>query len=285
MHSRVTGTLLKILEGIRYGLRQRFIGNIMATALITGASRGIGAAFAQALAEQQYDLILSARSQSELQAVGDALSARYGIAVRYLVQDLSQPGASQAIFNQVQAWGISVDLLINNAGFGDYGEFISRDLAKFQVMLQVNITALVELTYLFLQQMQAQGRGQILNISSIAGFLPMPYLGVYAATKAFVLHFSEALWAENRERGISVMAVCPGPTATKFFDAAEMTAMPGMSQGDSAETVVKDALMALKQGRSHVVTGNPQNRILVSTPRLMPRQWLVKLLSARFRPA
>ncbi len=256
----------------------------MATALITGASRGIGAIFAQALAQQKYDLILVARNLEQLQALGSSLTEQQGIEVRYLSQDLSQPGAAPTIFEQVQAWGMTVDVLINNAGFGDYGEFASRDLGKFTTMIQVNVTALVELTHLFLVGMQARGRGAILNVSSIAGFLPMPYLSVYAATKAFVLHFSEALWAENYARGVTVMAVCPGPTETQFFDVAEMTAAPGMSGGDSPETVVKDALKALAARRSHVVTGNSQNRILVSTPRFMPRQWLVQAIASRFQP-
>ncbi len=256
----------------------------MATALITGASRGIGAAFAQALAQQNYDLILSARSLAPLEIQANALSSQYGITVKPLVQDLSQANAAQEMFNQVQAWGTPVEMLINNAGFGDYGEFASRDLGKFQAMLQVNVTSLVELTHLFLPAMKSRQSGAILNISSIAGFLPMPYLSVYAASKAFVLHFSEALWAETRSQGVTVMAVCPGPTKTDFFNVAEMTSLPGMEQGDSPDTVVQDALKALAQRRSHVVTGNPQNRILVSTPRILPRQWLVELLGTRFRP-
>ncbi|MDS3861165.1 SDR family oxidoreductase [Thermosynechococcaceae cyanobacterium BACA0444] len=256
----------------------------MPVALITGASRGIGAAFAQALAAKQYDLILSARNQAQLQAVGDPLQQQYGITVKYIVQDLSQSEAAQGIFQQVQAWGMTVDLLINNAGFGDYGEFASRDLGKFTAMIQVNITALVELTHLFLGEMQQRQQGEVLNVSSIAGFLPMPYISVYAATKAFVLHFSEALWAENYGRGITVMAVCPGPTRTEFFDVAEMTQAPGMSKGDAPEGVVKEALMALAARRSHLVSGQLQNRVVVSLPRFLPRDVLVKTLEPRFRP-
>lgn len=256
----------------------------MPIALITGASRGIGAAFAQALAIQKYDLILVARNEAQLQALGQSLEQQYGITAKYIVKDLSQVGAAQEIFHLVQAWEMTVDLLINNAGFGDYGEFIGRDLSKFNAMIQVNITALVELTHLFLSGMQQRHRGEIINVSSIAGFLPLPYISVYAATKAFVLHFSEALWAENYKRGVTVMAVCPGPTQTEFLDVAEMNNAPGMAKGDQPDIVVKEALQALAARRSHVVTGQAGNRFVVSTPRFLPRQTLVKVLESRFRP-
>jgi uncharacterized protein len=258
----------------------------MKTALITGASSGIGAAFAIELASQQTDLILVARSQEKLQQLAQQIQTKFGIKTEIIVQDLTQLGASQSLYETVSQKGLSVDLLINNAGFGDYGEFAKRELQKQVKMIQLNITALVELTYLFLPQMKQRGSGGIINVSSIAGFQPLPYMSVYAATKAFVLNFSEALWAENKETGVRILALCPGATKSDFFKNAEFPSSFASKNGAgyaTAEEVVKDALNALEQDRSTLVTGGLANQLIVNIPRFLPRDLLVKTVEKQFK--
>lgn len=260
----------------------------MSTALITGASSGIGAVFAQALAKRQTNLVLVARSQDKLNQLAQQLQEQYPIQVEVLVQDLTAPGAVKSVFEAVTQKNITIDLLINNAGFGTYGSFSESSLPKQLEMIQLNIMALVDLTYQFLPQMQQRGSGAIINLSSIAGFQPLPYMSVYAATKAFVLSFSEALWAENQEKGVQVIAVCPGPTKTNFFDIAGFEELATGSRENqrsaTPESVVRDALKALEGQSSTVVTGGLPNQIIVNLPRFLPRDTLIKLVEQQFRP-
>ena len=258
----------------------------MQTALITGASSGIGAAFAEELAKQQTNLVLVARSEDKLNQLADRLRQIAPIQVEVLVADLTQTGANQAIFDQVSQKGLTIDLLINNAGFGDYGAFSDRPLAKQLEMIQLNILALVELTYLFLPGMKRQGSGSIINVGSIAGFQPLPYMSVYAATKAFVLSFTEALWAENRQFGIRVQALCPGPTSTNFPNVAEFpNAMnfSGPQKLATPEEVVRQSLEALAKNESTVVTGGLGNQLIVNIPRFLPRETLVSAIEKQFK--
>lgn len=258
----------------------------MQTALITGASSGIGAAFADELAKQQTNLVLVARSEDKLNQLADRLRQIAPIQVEVLVADLTQTGANQAIFDQVSQKGLTIDLLINNAGFGDYGAFSDRPLAKQLEMIQLNILALVELTYLFLPGMKRQGSGSIINVGSIAGFQPLPYMSVYAATKAFVLSFTEALWAENRQFGIRVQALCPGPTSTNFPNVAEFpNAMnfSGPQKLATPEEVVRQSLEALAKNESTVVTGGLGNQLIVNIPRFLPRDTLVSAIEKQFK--
>ncbi|MBW3584849.1 MAG: SDR family NAD(P)-dependent oxidoreductase, partial [Cyanobacteria bacterium 0813] len=192
----------------------------MPTALITGASGGIGAAFAAELAKRQHNLILVARSEDKLQQLAAQLQQEFNILVEIIVQDLTAPGATTAVFDTVVKKGWTVDLLVNNVGFGDYSAFADRPLAKQLTMVQLNIVALVELSHLFLQGMRQRKSGSIINVASIAAFQPMPYWSMYAATKAFVLSFSEAVWAENKDLGIGGLCVCRGPTDSDFFAVA-----------------------------------------------------------------
>ncbi|MDJ0525147.1 MAG: SDR family NAD(P)-dependent oxidoreductase, partial [Microcystis sp. M53600_WE12] len=168
----------------------------MKTALITGASTGIGVVFARQLAQRQMELILVARSRDKLEQLAAELGEQYGVKVTVIVQDLTVAGAGKLVYDTVNQKGINVDLLVNNAGFGDYGAFSERDLARQLEMIQLNNLVLVELSHYFLRPMLAGTGGAIINVASIAGFQPLPYLSVYAATKAFVLSFSESLWAE-----------------------------------------------------------------------------------------
>lgn len=259
----------------------------MGAALITGASSGIGAAFAKALAQRSMDLLLVARNENRLQQLAANLRADYGVQVAVVVQDLTQPEGATAVYKAFTALGWTLEVLINNAGFGDYGTFGDRPRQKQLDMIQLNVTALVDLTHQCLPLMQAQGSGRIVNVASIAGFQSMPYLSVYAATKAFVLSFSEALWAENQTTGVQIMVVCPGPTETRFFEAAEFpsTLARGGQAIVSAERVVQEALDAFQTRKMTVITGGLGNRIMVNAGRFLPRQTLVKGIAKLFRPS
>ena len=197
----------------------------MKTALITGASTGIGVVFARQLAQRQMELILVARSRDKLEQLAAELEEQYGVKVTVIVQDLTVAGAGKLVYDTVNQKGINVDLLVNNAGFGDYGAFSEQDLARQLEMIQLNNLVLVELSHYFLRPMLAGAVGAIINVASIAGFQPLPYLSVYAATKAFVLSFSESLWAENKDKGVEILALCPGPTESNFFEVARF---PGL---------------------------------------------------------
>ncbi|MCU0518893.1 MAG: SDR family oxidoreductase [Oscillatoria sp. Prado101] len=257
----------------------------MQTALITGASSGIGEAFAGELAKRQTNLILVARSEAKLQQLAQQLREEFKIQVEVLVEDLSLPGAAKAVFDAVTKKGLTVHLLINNAGFGDWGAFADRQLHRQVEMIQLNIVALVELTHLFLPQMQQRRSGAILNVASTAGFQPLPYLSVYAASKAFVLSFSEALWAENRSCGVRILAVCPGVTDTNFAKNAEFPqsgAGASLKGYASSEQVVLEALQALEKDQPTVVTGGLGNQIIVNLPRFLPRDTLVSAVEKQF---
>ncbi|XHL97719.1 MAG: SDR family oxidoreductase [Microcoleus anatoxicus] len=257
----------------------------MPTALITGASSGIGAAFATELAQDQHNLILVARSADKLHQLAATLQEKFNIRAEVIVQDLTEPGAGTKVFEAVNQTDLTVDLLVNNAGFGDYGVFADRPLDKQLTMVQLNILALVELSHLFLQPMRQKKSGSIINVASIAAFQPMPYLSIYAATKAFVLSFTESLWAENKDLGIRVLCLCPGPTESDFFAVAEFPKSLASSSGQklvSAQEVVRDALKALDKNESNVVTGGIPNQIIVNMPRLMPRELLVKSVAKLF---
>jgi len=257
----------------------------MKTALITGASTGIGVVFARQLAQRQMELILVARSRDKLEQLAAELEEQYGVKVTVIVQDLTVAGAGKLVYNTVNQKGINVDLLVNNAGFGDYGAFSERDLARQLEMIQLNNLVLVELSHYFLRPMLAGAGGAIINVASIAGFQPLPYLSVYAATKAFVLSFSESLWAENKDKGVEILALCPGPTESNFFEVARFPSafMGKNGRLDSAEVVVQEALTALANKRPNVVAGKLTNKIIVNLPRFLPRSWIVSLIEKQFK--
>jgi uncharacterized protein len=258
----------------------------MTTTLITGASAGIGKAFAIELAKSGMDVILVARSEAKLQQLAAQLRSQYNVQAEVIVQDLIAPDAATAVYNTVQTLGGSIDLLINNAGFGDYGLFCDRPRQKQLDMIQLNISALVDLTHQFLSDMVKRQSGNIINVASMAAFQPLPYLSVYAATKAFVLSFSEALWEENRKHNICVLAVCPGPTETQFFEAAEFPSVfSGAPQSvTSAEIVVEEAMKALAAKQSNVVTGGIGNWLISNVSRFWPRQALVSGVAKVMKP-
>lgn len=189
----------------------------MSTALITGASGGIGKAFAEELAARNTHLVLVARSEEKLNQLAKYLQEKHNIQVDIIVADLTKDGSTDIVFNTVTERGLTVDMLINNAGFGDYGDFAKRDRERHLKILQLNVLALVDLTHRFLQGMRQRGSGSIINVSSLSAFQPIPYVSVYSASKAFILNFSQALWAENKSYGVRVLVVCPGPVETNFL--------------------------------------------------------------------
>ncbi len=253
----------------------KFLVKYMTTALITGASAGIGAAFARELAARRTNLVLVARSQAKLEQLATQLQAQYQVQVEIIPQDLTAPQAALTVFNTINSKGVTIDLLINNAGFGEYGDFIELDRETQLNMIQLNILTLVDLTHLFLSQMRQRGSGNIINMSSVAAFQSMPYFSVYAATKSFILSFSEALWAENRKYGVRVIAVCPGPTDTNFFKDAEFPPiLVNIAEKNytSTKAVVCEALAALEKEHPVIVPGDLRNQFLANIPRFLPRE-------------
>ncbi len=259
------------------------------TALVTGASLGIGLELARELARDGHDLVLLARSREALLSLARELEAAHGVAARVLVADLARPEACAEIVRQLSEQGVAIDVLVNNAGFGSYGPFAQSDLARELEMIQVNVTALVQLTRLLLPGMLERRRGFILNVASTAAFQPGPLMAVYYATKAFVLSFSDALRNELRGSGVRVTALCPGPTATGFQAAAGMqqsrlVSVPTMLQ--DAASVARAGYAGLRADRGIVVPGfaNAAGSVLV---RLLPRAWaaaFVRRIQDRRRP-
>ena len=244
------------------------------TALITGASGGIGEQFARALAARGADLVLVARSEDKLVALAGELSSRYGIRAEVIPADLSVPGAVDKVVAEADGRGLRVDVLVNNAGFGTFGYLAKADPARIRDEVQLNVGALTDFTTIYLQRMAEVGRGAILNIASNAAFQPVPRMAVYAATKAYVLSLSEALWSEGRRAGVRVLAVCPGATDTEFFDVAGDGS--AMKQRRSTEQVVDTALRALEAGKPSVVDGL-LNRIGAYGARFAPRRLVLAI--------
>ncbi|BAH49014.1 SDR family NAD(P)-dependent oxidoreductase [Rhodococcus opacus] len=213
------------------------------TVLVTGASAGLGAEFARRLADRGADLVLVARRGEKLEQLAAELRAAHHVTVTVLPFDLATPGAGARLRAELAARDIRIDSLINNAGFGTHGDFASADLERLTAEIQLNVTTLVDLSHTFLPDL-IRGRGALVNVASTAAFQPTPGMAVYGATKAFVLNFTEALWAEARGTGLTVLAVCPGPTRTEFFDVVgSEDAAVGRMQ--TADQVVATALRAL----------------------------------------
>lgn len=252
-------------------------------ALVTGASSGIGAAFARLLAARGMHLILTARREDRLQELASELHTRHGTRCEIISGDLVDPAEAKRLFNEVQQKGLVVELLVNNAGFGFVGEVTATDPERMKQLVQLNITSLTELTYLFVGPMLARGHGAIINLASIAAFQPVAYMPMYAASKAFVLHFSEALWAECRDRGVTITALCPGTTETEFFEVAGVSGWLGKHRFHTAEYVVRKAIRAMERGRQYSIPGW-QNFLLSLGVRLARRKMVVLQSMRYFRP-
>jgi short-subunit dehydrogenase len=252
------------------------------TVLVTGASGGIGAAFTRELAQRGSDLVIVARSADKLNALAADLRAQHGRRVEVIADDLSQPDAGVRIKQKIDALGLSIDLLINNAGFGTMGKFVTIDAAREQEEIRLNISALVDLTHAFLPAMLAARHGGVVNVASAAAFQPLPHFAVYAATKAFVLSFTEALRIECRGTGVQIMSVCPGPVETGFFDAiGNDKARKSVPKGTmvTPELIVESSLRGL-QSRSALVTPGAVNTISSAMARMLPGRWVGSLVAA-----
>lgn len=247
------------------------------TALVTGASSGIGLELAKLFARDGYNLVLVARSREKLAQLGKDLKEQNGVSAYIIAKDLSVPSAPDEIHDELQKHSITIDVLVNCAGLGMQGSFSEIDLATELNMLQVNIVALTKMTKLFLNDMIARRNGGVLNVASTAAFQPGPLMAVYYATKAYVLSFSEALAEELRDSGVKVTALCPGPTRTDFQSKARAEELRLLKNGVmDAETVAKAGFKGLKRKKTVVIPGF-RNRVLAFGVRLVPRDWVTKV--------
>jgi short-subunit dehydrogenase len=227
----------------------------MTTALITGASGGIGEAFARRLAARGYDLFLVARSADKLAALAEELIEKHRIMAYHFAIDLGGKDSDLAVFETAADRGLEISMLINNAGFGSMGDFAELPIDRELAMIDLNIRALVGLTHRFLPAMRGRRAGTIVNVSSAAGFQPIPFMATYAATKTFVTAFSEAIAEENRPFGIQVLALCPGSTKTNFFEASNIDRMVQAKGQQTVDEVVNTAMAAIENGRTKIVSG------------------------------
>jgi short-subunit dehydrogenase len=251
------------------------------TALITGASSGIGEAIAQLLAARGMNLLLVARSEDKMAALAQALSGQYGIRAEFVPINLCREDAAQAVYRRTQALGMRVDLLVNNAGMGTYGSFETLAPSQEHEEIQLNVAALVDLTHTFVPEMVEKQAGGVINVASLAAFQPLPYQTVYGATKAFILSFSLALWAEYRKTGVRIVALCPGATATNFF--AEMGDVPLMNKRRSSRAAAMTGLRALERGRPYVVDGR-RNAFTAQITHRTPLALTARVLEKAMRP-
>ncbi len=247
--------------------------------VITGASSGIGYELAKLFARDGWPLLLAARSGDKLTALAKELTAAHHVPVAVCVVDLAAPGGAAQLYEAAQQQGRPVGVLVNNAGLGDYGPFVQSDPAKVLQILQVNIVALTQLTRLFLPDLIRRNEGRIMNVASTAAFQPGPLMAVYYASKAYVLHFSEALDAELRKSKVRVSAFCPGPTATDFEARAGLGASRLFTGRNvmTARAAAEAGYRGLMRGRRIVVPGFV-NRLLVFSVRFFPRRWITRVV-------
>jgi len=242
------------------------------SALITGASYGIGLEFSRIFASEGYNLVLVARSADRLRQLASELEKNHGTRSLILATDLTEPGASAYVQEQTTRAGIEVDVLVNNAGFGQYGKFAENDLEECLRQIQLNVTTLTHLTRLYLPAMFERKSGRILNVASTAAFQPGPLMAVYFATKAYVLHFSEALANELSGTGVTVTCLCPGATATEFHNRANATGQRLLKFGSmDARTVAEDGYRAMMAGKTVAISGF-KNWLLAQSIRISPRR-------------
>jgi len=253
-------------------------------ALITGASSGIGECFARALAARRRSLVLVARSEDRLQALAAELRERHGVLAEPIAADLALPGAATGLVARLEERRLVVNLLINNAGFGALGEFARLPLERQSRMLAVNVQALMELTHLLVRPMMERRQGGVINLGSTASFQPVPYITTYAATKAFVSSFSQALAAELRPYGIAVVTLCPGGTRTNFLEVAGYTRPKLLGKLQVPEEVVEVGLEALGRGGGLIVP-RWTNKLGVFIQRFLPRSLVIRMSGDIFKPS
>jgi short-subunit dehydrogenase len=253
----------------------------MPTSLVTGASSGIGEAFARALAARGSNLVLVARSAARLEALGAELSATHGVRAEVVVADLADPGTPDSVVAELRARSIEIDTLINNAGFGTHGEFAALDVQRERDEVIVNVYAPVALTRALLPTMVARKRGAVVFVASTAAFQPVPYMATYGATKAFLLSFGEALAEEVRAHGVRVVVLCPGQTDTAFFTGIDEARV---GRARTPEQVVATALRALERGQVVAIDGIA-NYALANSTRFAPRRLVARVAARMQRPS
>lgn len=246
------------------------------TALVTGASAGIGQALARRFAREGHDVVLVARREDELATAADTVEARFGVSASYVAQDLSTREGREALYGTVEERGIEVDYLVNNVGIGTQGHFLDTDLERELDQVQLNAVTPTHLTKLFGPGMRERGRGGVLNVASTAAFQPGPYMAVYYASKSYVLSFSQAIHEEFAEDGVAVTALCPGPVATKFQERAGNTDTPlgregaGLLRWQDADEVAEAGYEGLMDGDAVAIPG-VEYKLLWRLARLTPR--------------
>ncbi len=245
------------------------------TALVTGASSGIGEAFARRFARDGMDLVLVARRADRLENLADELRSGFNTSVTVVAADLSLPDAARGVVEETEKLNISIDMLVNNAGFGTHDEVVDSDPDRLDEEVQVNVAAVVALTSRYLPGMVSRNSGAIINIGSTASFQPVPHMAVYAASKAFVLSFTEALWGELQGSQVRAMALCPGATTTEFFDVAGEAARTGKPR--TVEALVDHALKALERDKPSTVHGAENAFIARALTRLIPRKAMIRI--------
>ncbi|THF74206.1 SDR family NAD(P)-dependent oxidoreductase [Cohnella fermenti] len=250
--------------------------------LITGASSGIGQVFASELASRGSNVVLVARSAQKLQQLAELLREKHQVDAQAIAADLSQPDAPRRVYEECRKRGLRIDMLINNAGFATHGCFEQVDGQRQQEEILLNVLAVTNMTHLFLPDMLDRNDGAVINVSSTAAFQPDPYMAVYGATKSYVLSFTEALYEENRNRGVKFLALCPGATETAFFDVVNAEEASVGRRG-TAEDVVKAAMRALQGGKPYAVPGL-QNYLGAQLARLLPRRRVLSIVGGMLRP-
>jgi uncharacterized protein len=253
-------------------------------ALVTGASSGIGSALAEELAAGGAHIVLTARRRPRLLQLRKRLREAHGVQVRVVAADLDQPNAPQEVFAFTKEHGIAVDLLINNAGLGSYGDFCESDRLRQLGIVQVNCSALVHLTHLYLPGMVERRSGDILIVASTGAYQGVPYMATYAASKAFDLLFAEALAEEVKRYGVHVCALCPGPTVSEFQEVAGVPSQMAMGLEETAGKVARIGLRALAAGEHSVISGFT-NWLGVEVQRITPRRMVTRAAELLFRPA
>ncbi|WP_461188596.1 SDR family NAD(P)-dependent oxidoreductase [Arthrobacter sp. Z4-13] len=253
------------------------------TTIVTGASSGLGAEFARQLASRGSNLVLVARRADRLEALAHELTLAHKVKVTVLARDLGRPDAGRTLRAELEDRGIQATSLVNNAGFGSHDEFGDEDPERLQSMIALNVSSLVDLSHAYFEPLKA-GRGVLINVASLLGFQPTPYLSVYGATKAFVLSFTESLWEEARGSELRVLAVCPGAMETEFFDAAGSQSADYGTARATPQHVVRTALQTLDRRfapPSVVTNGRP----LAIATRFLPRRIVVQAMGRMARPA
>lgn len=250
------------------------------TALITGASAGIGLEFAKIFAKEKYDLVITARNETKLNELANEIKNKNNVNVKVVVKDLSKHNAGEEIFNELKEENIVTDVLVNNAGFGVFDNYWDIELQDEKNMLQVNIMALAELTNLFANDMVNRGGGKILNVASTAAFQPGPTMAGYYASKAFVLSYSQAIDFELRKKGVQVSTLCPGPTITEFQIRANMEDINLFKKGlvMSAEEVAQIGYNGLMKGKSVIIAG-AMNKISAMSSKISPSKISMKIVN------